>query len=129
MGGRAEGVAEVVGPALGGHVVDHEVPLVDDVDAGLVVVGDVVAELLVDLADPLPGVEEHEDHVGASDAAFGAVRAVELEVARNALATSEAGCVDGDERLAVEFEADIDTVASGAGHFADDHPVPIRRGC
>ncbi len=63
-----------------------QVPLVDDEDARLVLLGDVVAELLVDLADPLAGVEEQQHHVGPADAALRAVRAVEVDVRPNALA-------------------------------------------
>ena len=39
-------------------MVDHQVPFVDDVDTRLVVAGDVVAELLVDLSDALAGVDK-----------------------------------------------------------------------
>ncbi len=43
----------------------------------------------------------------------------------HAFAAAEAGRVDGDERLAVHFVADVDRVAGRAGHFAHDHPFGL----
>ena len=77
---RAEGVAQVGDPFFGGHPVGHEIPLVDHEHARLVLLGDVVAKLLIDLADPLRGVEEQQHHVGPADAPLGAVRAVKIDV-------------------------------------------------
>ena len=62
-----------------GMRLDEQVPLVDHEDARLVLLGDVLAQLLVDLADPLRGVEEQQHHVGPADAALGAVGAVEVD--------------------------------------------------
>ncbi len=45
-----------------------------------------------------------------------------------ALGAAEAGRVDGHERLAVHLVADVDRVAGGAGHLADDHPFGLGQG-
>ena len=106
-----------------GIVFDEQVPFVHDEDARLVLLGDVIAKLLVDFADPLRGVEEQQHDVGPADAALGPVGAVEIDVGLPALGFADARRVDGDERLAVELEPHVDAVARGAGHFADDHPL------
>ena len=81
--------------------------------------------MLVDPADTVAGVEEVQDHVGAADRAFGAVQAVELDVAGQRRLLADAGGVDGDERLAVALEAHVDAVAGRAGHFRDDDALGL----
>lgn len=120
---------EVLAPVCGGHVLlTGEVPLVDDEDAGFEVVLDLLDDLFIDLGDALDGVEEHEDDIGASDAAFGADESVVFDIVGEAFAFADAGGVDGEKGLAVEFETDVDAVAGGAGDFADDHAFGLGEG-
>ena len=54
-----------------------------------------------------------------------AVRAVEIDVRRNAFRASQTRCVDRHERLAIQLEAHVDAVSGRAGHLADDHPLGL----
>lgn len=102
---------------------NHQVPLVDDENGRLVLFEDILRELLVHLADGLVRVEEEQDHVGPADGAFRAGEAVKLDIVGQAFLLPHTRRVDGDEHLPVVLEANIDAVARGSGHFADDHPL------
>src|SRR5207249_4174187 len=82
-------------------------------------------QLLVHLADALARVEEQQHHVGPADGALGPGHAVKLDVGADAALAADAGRVDGDKDLAVALEADVDAVAGGAGHLADDHALAL----
>ncbi len=50
-----------------GRVVEHQVPLVDCEDTGLVFLGNIVGELLVEASNTLSGVDKEQDDVGAAN--------------------------------------------------------------
>ena len=106
-------------------MLDHQIPLVDHKHTGLVVLFDVLAQLFVHLADLLAGIEKQQHHVGPADAALRPVEPVVLNVLADALAAADARGVDRRERLAVHFESDVDAVARGSRHLADDHPLVL----
>ena len=53
------------------------------------------------------------------------MHAVEIDVRADTLALAQAGRVDGDEYLAVQFETHVNTVACRSRHFTDNHPLGI----
>ena len=57
----------------------HEVPLVDDDDAGFAVLDDMVRDFLILLGDAGFGVEDQHDDVAAGDRILGALDAEEFE--------------------------------------------------
>src|SRR5262249_11132278 len=117
---RPDVVAELAGRRRG-----HQVPLVDDEDGRLALFEDVLSQLLVHLADADARVEEEQHRVGPADGTLGAVHAVKLNVGAGALRAADAGRVDGDEDLAVSLEADIDAVARGPRHLANDDALGL----
>ena len=100
-----------------------QVPLVDDDDAALVLLGDLPGQALVHLGDRHGGVDEEPDHVGPLDALGYADRAVKLDIIGHLGLLADAGRVDQDQRLAVLFDPNVHGVAGGARDFADDHAL------
>ena len=82
-------------------------------------------QLLVHLADPLVGVEEHQNDVGAADASLRPGQRVEVQVGADALFAHKAGGIDDQKGLAVHLDPDIDAVARGSGDGAGDHPLGL----
>ena len=107
-------------------LLEREVPLVDDEEDGLELLGEVLREFLVRVADGLGAVDEHDDDIGAANGALGAVEAVELDVVGgHAAFFSHAGGIDDDEGFAFLLEAHVDAVARGAGDFGNDDALRI----
>ncbi len=110
-------------PAFGRHLSSEFIPLVDDKNAGLVLVGNIVSELLVDFAESFGTVKEEKGHVGAANAALCSMKSIPIDVGANRFVTTKARRVDGNEALPVQFEMDVDAVARCSRNFADDHSL------
>ncbi len=106
----------------------HEVPLVDREDTGLVFLGDVIGQLLVQPSDALSGVDQHQNHIGPADRPLGAVNRIKIEAVTNLGLALDPGGIDGEKRKPVEFEMDVDRVARGSRPLRDDHPLGVGQG-
>ncbi len=97
----------------------EEVPFVDYENAGLVQFCDPVGDFLVLFENAGFGVEDEEGDIAAGDGGFSAFDAVEFDAVVYAAWFADAGGVDEQVGLPVafgiDFERDIDRIASSAG--------------
>ena len=82
---RRKGFANVSHPAFGRHLAGQLIPFVDNENAWFEVVGNVMSELLIDLAHLLLAVEKHQHHVRSANAALGSVHPVPIDIRLDAL--------------------------------------------
>src|SRR5215471_3589146 len=96
---RGKSVAQIVNPPLGWHLAVEQVPLVDDEDARFVLLRNIFAKLLIDLAQSLRAIEKHQHHVGPANATLRPMKAVKVDVAANASMTPHSCRINRDKRL------------------------------
>ena len=90
-------ITQVIGPAFRGHMFGHQIPFVDDENAGFVMLFDVTTKLPVDLADTATGVEKHQHHIGIPNGSLSAMSAVKLNVGTHTFVPTQTRRVDGDK--------------------------------
>src|ERR1700752_3552959 len=88
--------------ALVGRVALHQVPLVDREDARFVFLGNVVGKLLVQTCDPLGGVDEQKDPIGAPYRPLRPMERIEVEAVADLRLALDPRGVDRQKRKSVE---------------------------
>ncbi len=122
---RAKRIVQITHPLVGGHRLGHRVPFIHDQDAWLVILADIIAKLLVDLANPLGRVQKQEHHVRPANTPLGAVRSIKVDRGPSAFRSANARRINRHKRFAVELKPHVDTVACRAGDFAHDHSLRL----
>ena len=117
-----ENLADVISQFGGGDFVADKVPFVDDENRRGGVVEDVFGKLFVYLGDAQSRFEEEHDDICSADRALGAGQTVKLDISLDATAFADAGGINGQNGIAIFLEANIDTVARGTSHLADNDP-------
>ncbi len=79
-------VVQITNPFFRRHTGVLQIPFVNDENARLVLFGDVIAQLLINFADPLRTIEKQQHDIGPSHAPLCAMQAVIFHVAGDAAA-------------------------------------------
>src|SRR5258707_11583146 len=110
----------------------HEIPFVDNDDAGFAFFNDFVGDFLVLLGNSRFGIEDKNGNVTPGDGILGAFDAEEFDRIIDAPGLAHASSVDENIRLANSFrfyfERDVNRIASRAGNRADDDAGGLGQG-
>src|SRR5579884_3893411 len=114
--------------AFGAALLLRQVPLIDDDDHALCLLLNNSGDVRILRCQPLTGINDQEDHVGALDGAGGAQHAVLLHAWANAPAPTDTGGIDQHDLAPLELKFGIDGVARRAWHLADNGTLATQDG-